>query len=207
MSAYQNNESPMKRILLAIILLLSTMAVRAQGFLPGYYVDAGGTKVEGEISYNRTDLRKTIAKEMQYITFKSELVKKTVIYADGVQYFVAGGEKYVSMGGKETVFLHVVMDGTVKVYAKYKKTSVTVSTPTVAGFNHTSYREVKADYLWGYDADEPEPITKENFSKVMTKAAADVPQMVQLIKEGNYKLRNIGEMLDMYKAIKNRKTE
>lgn len=197
------------RVLFLMFFMFFALVVKSQAFLPGYYIDRDGKKIEGQIKYNFKYKHKGVLKELQYFIFKSPTVKKTTVDADMVQSFFVGREKYVPLGGSETVFLHVVLDGPVKIYARYSEGSRMGFTGGTGpnGLPQSRSNKVKiADYLYGDSPDNAVDITRENFPEIMTKAMSAVPQMGQLIKDGRYDLGSTEEMIKMYYAIKNRKT-
>jgi len=197
------------RFLLLTFIVFFAPVVKSQVFLPGYYIDRDGKKIEGEIKYHFKYKHKGVLKELQYFIFKSPTVKKITVDADMVQSFFVAGEKYVPLGGSETVFLHIVLDGPVKIYARYRQ-GRRMGFGAGTDFNglprSTSYKVKITDYLYGVSTDNAAEITKENFPEIMTNATSDVPQIAQLIKDGSYNLDRTDELIKMYYVIKNRKT-
>jgi len=196
----------MQNSVLLFFFLFFGLTAKSQVFERGFYVDNSGAKFDGEIKYDFRESHKPVSKELQYFTFKSSATKPVRLNADEVQYFVISGEKYLSKGGSSTVFVHEVFSGPVKVYAQYKMARTAGRFYNSNGlFINSSSSKVTADYTFGDNPDDAAEVNKGNFVEVMTKATTDVPQIGQLLKDGMYTLKNVDEMIAMYRTIKKRK--
>jgi hypothetical protein len=57
-------------------------------------------------------------------------------------------------------------------------------------------------YYFGKDADNIYDITNDNFAQIMTGIMKDAPDLVEKIKNGDFKLRKMEKLLIAYKKEK-----
>jgi hypothetical protein len=192
-----------------IILFLVCLSIvsKAQKFENGYYYDLEGKKVAGKIK-NLTLVGSKLFADKPHIIFQSDSAEKVKLYANMVKSFVVGADSFVVNSEAEPKFIHIVLDGPVKLYAYYKRgPSSTMSGGGLSFMVSLSMSENKGFYSYGTDVNNVTPLTRKNYAKFMTDLLADEPQVVALIKDKTYTFGEIWDMVDTYKKLKKRRVK
>ncbi len=121
-----------------------------------------------------------------------------------IKSFVVGTDSFVVNSEAEPKFIHVVLDGPVKIYAYYLESSQTVG---LGGIMTAVGPNAKGFYSYGTDLTNVTPITRKNYAKFMIERLADEPQVVELIKDKTYTYHEIWDMVDTYKKLKKRRVK
>jgi len=189
-----------------IILLLVGLSIasKAQKFENGYYYDLEGKKVVGKIKNLSSSRSKLFIKHQPHIVFQSDSVEKIKLYTNMIKSFVVGTDSFVVNSEAEPKFIHVVLDGPVKIYAYYQESSGTVG---LGGIMTAMGPNAKGFYSYGTDPNNVTPITRKNYAKFMIERLTDEPQVVELIKDKTYTYLEIWDMVDTYKKLKKRRVK
>lgn len=208
----------MRTILLILIVLLVSCQSNAQSskeYQDGYYYDLSGQKITGLVIF---------APSWDYIRFKSnsdahvEKIKIENITAVGSSMRIGIDSLTVlTEDDKESkrYFAHFILaTPTTRLYYKYISYSGGGGGPTMTivpantNPNGTSIRWTNTNsynYSGSYkftmyqDGNTTYRLTKSNYIEVLSKAFADVPDLVKRIQNGEFKFKQLDDIITQYK--------
>ncbi|RYE16841.1 MAG: hypothetical protein EOP51_25070 [Sphingobacteriales bacterium] len=201
----------MRRILLSAIIstIFFSANAYAQKWKNGHYYDTTFTKVSGLIQSKET-----------YILFKKDKnADKIKILANDMNSYVAGTDSFIVSRMPEMAkipIVKVLIDNPVKLYvakqsAKFGWGSVLAGVaigvgtgvatgvsiaPNIGGGSAAIY------FLYGYGPDDLQPLTSQNFIKVMSGIMSDNPGILEKIKDRTANINNLEEWVNFYNKEK-----
>ncbi|RFZ90848.1 hypothetical protein D0C36_18025 [Mucilaginibacter conchicola] len=222
----------LRRTAFVFVLVMIAQAASAQKWMPGYFIDIKGNKVEGFI-YPNPGGKGPIANE-GFINFKdSEKSEPYSLATSDLQSFVAGRDSFVvahapgneTWAKQEFDFVRVALNEEIKIYATRgagsgggggKKVHVSPGVGIGGGTYGASYggglgisigdggggNRNKLSYYYGGNTATMHHLTDENFRDIMSEAMGDEPEVVQEIQTGKYNLHSIEKLIAYFNKVK-----
>lgn len=224
----------MKTIFLSLFVLLFAITANAQfpgsKFLPAYYYDINGQKVEGLI---RSGTGKDPVKGEGFITFKEdEKAEKQNLSASMIHGFVIGTDSFTvahapkegPWSRNELDFVLVMVNSPLKLYAVNADGGggggglrPGISTGFGIGGGMGGFGGLGLSlgtgalrggggggitYYYGSDTSAMTELTKKNFIDIMSEVMADQPDAVAKIKSKEYKIGDMEKLVTYYNSLR-----
>lgn len=193
-----------KNLLIAVIMLFS-IAAKAQPYREGYYYSSSGQKISGLISMTPSDTKIHFKqnKDARSEKIKIEDIKAIVLIGlinDSLTVLNEGkkdNDKYFSK--------FFLASPNTRFYLKYQAYhGGGMPTLTTTGLN--TYRWTTSRSYYGTaeitmyeDGDTTYELTKKNYIEVLSKAFADVPELARAIQNKEFKFRELNKIFIQYK--------
>ena len=214
----------MRRFLIFLVVLLFAASAKAQPYVKGYYYNISGQKISGLIKF---------MPNWDYIHIKadqnasSDKVKIKDISSIVMMYGGLTGTDSLTVlteDNKENkryfAKFHFATPVT-KFYSKFESVSSggapSMSTlsnvpSSTGGGSHSITHWSNSSVYYGTeqltmysDGNTTHELTKKNYIEVLSKAFADVPDVVQQIQSNKYKFKQLGDIIIQYQSQSNYK--
>lgn len=205
----------MKKILLLLCILSITISANAQLFGKHYsedfYYDSIGVKHTGLISWSPPQ-KSIFGGKGDNIYFKTDKaadrikLKNTEFKAFAMKNDSAMMDSFFVTTNKEfekAPFLHVLLNGDVKIYSfTMVSSSGGGMTPGAGGLMYMTptYSGTDIKYYYGTDPDHVTRLEKKNFIEVMSQALASKAYVVKKVQDKTFKIGKLKELLYFYRT-------
>jgi len=188
----------MRLLLSTILFSITTFVSYAQkygDYTPGCIYDLQNVKSVGLVKWTPPTIS-PFTPAGDHVFFKlTEDDQRQKVKSVQFRAFIMGADSFVVSHAKETEqypIFKVVFNKTVKLYARYRTTNYQAP-PGV--FIVNGYM---INYYFGPDPDHITELNRKNFIEVMTSVIDDRPDLVDKVKNKEYKYGDIAELLKVY---------
>lgn len=206
----------MKKLLLIAIFCVVTIALQAQKYEQGYYINQTDQRFEGLLSFEKyndyllykindsTSRKRIDIKDIKMVVTASPHADTLVVKID-------------SEGVDNTTryFAAIYLDSPYRIYKMYKERQLKGSTtmsPNAAGVMEMRYVGVDYKLPDGYDLMIEQNgvtvhLTRKMFKTIMPVIVKDFPGLARQTQDGTYGLSDMETIISVYKRLKQMKAE